>query len=36
VERTVRRRGYLGDFEETVLVSADGPRLLTTARVRRW
>jgi ectoine hydrolase len=36
LERTVRRRGYLGDFEETVLVSADGPRLLTGARVRRW
>jgi Xaa-Pro aminopeptidase len=36
VERTVRHRGYLGDFEETVLVSTDGPRILTTARVRRW
>jgi hypothetical protein len=28
--------GYLGDFEETVLVTGDGVELLTDAVVRRW
>ena len=36
VERSVRHMGYLGDFEETVLVTGDGIELLTDAVVRRW
>ena len=36
VERSVRHMGYLGDFEETVLVTDDGVELLTDAVVRRW
>ena len=36
VERSVRHMGYLGDFEETVLVTDDGAELLTDAAVRRW
>lgn len=36
VERTLQRDGYLGDFEETVLLTEDGPELLTDARVRSW
>lgn len=36
VERSVRHMGYVGDFEETVLVTDDGVELLTDATVRRW
>jgi len=36
LERTLQRGGYLGDFEETVLLTRDGPRLLTDAQVRTW
>jgi Xaa-Pro aminopeptidase len=36
VERTVQRDGYLGDFEETVLLTERGPELLTDARIRYW
>ena len=36
VERTVSRDGYVGDFEETVLITETGSELLTDARVRRW
>ncbi len=36
VERTVTRDGYLGDFEETVLVTEQGTELLTNARIRNW
>jgi hypothetical protein len=36
VERSVRHMGYLGDFEETVLITDDGIELLTDATVRRW
>jgi Xaa-Pro aminopeptidase len=36
VERGVRRDGFSGDFEETVLVTESGPELLTPARIRRW
>lgn len=36
VERSVRHMGYVGDFEETVVVTKDGCELLTDARVRWW
>ncbi len=36
VERSVKRDGYSGDFEETVLVTETGADLLTSARIRRW
>lgn len=36
VERTIRHDGYLGDFEETVLVTPDGPEKLTDATIRYW
>ena len=36
VERTLTRDGYLGDFEETILITDDGPELLTNARLRYW
>ena len=36
VARGVARHGYVGDFEETVVVTEDGARLITDARVRRW
>ena len=36
VERSVRHMGYVGDFEETVVVTRDGCELLTDARVRWW
>ncbi len=35
-ERTIRHDGYLGDFEETVLVTESGPEKLTDAQVRFW
>ncbi|MBM3598248.1 MAG: aminopeptidase P family protein [Alphaproteobacteria bacterium] len=36
VERTLQRDGYLGDFEETVLLTENGTELLTDARMRNW
>ncbi len=36
VERTVRQDGYLGDFEETVLITEEGPVKLTDATIRFW
>ena len=36
IERTLSRDGYLGDFEETILISKDGPELLTNAKLRYW
>lgn len=36
VERSVEKQGYVGDFEQTVLVTATGSELLTHARKRRW
>lgn len=36
VERTLMRDGYLGDFEETVLLTENGTELLTSAKIRRW
>ena len=36
VERTVQRDGFLGDFEETVLLTENGPELLTDARTCNW
>ena len=35
-ERTVQKDGYLGDFEETVHVTEDGPVKITDARIRWW
>lgn len=36
VERTITQDGYLGDFEESVLVTADGYELITNATRRFW
>lgn len=36
VERTIAQDGYLGDFEESVLVTADGYELITDATRRFW
>lgn len=36
IERTIRRDGYLGDFEETVVVTEDGCEKITHARIRWW
>ncbi len=36
VERTVSRDGYVGDFEETVLVTETGCEKITDARMRSW
>ncbi len=36
VERSVRHMGYVGDFEETVVVTRAGCELLTDARIRWW
>ena len=36
IERTLTRDGYLGDFEETILITEDGPELLTNAKQRYW
>lgn len=36
VERSVRHMGYVGDFEETVVVTDDGYELLTDAQVKWW
>ena len=35
-ERTLTRDGYLGDFEETVLLTEHGVERLTDAQVRLW
>jgi len=35
-ERTLTRDGYLGDFEETVLLTQDGVERLTDAQIRLW
>lgn len=36
IERTIQQDGYLGDFEETVLITPDGYELLTDAVARSW
>lgn len=36
VERSVEKHGYVGDFEQTVVVTETGHELLTHARKRRW
>ena len=36
VEKTLSIDGYLGDFEETFLVTEDGPEILTNAIKRTW
>jgi len=35
-ERTISHEGYLGDYEDTVLVTADGLEILTDAQKRLW
>jgi len=35
-ERTLTKDGYLGDFEETVLLTDRGVERLTDARIRLW
>ena len=35
-ERTISHGGYLGDYEDTVLVTNDGLERLTDARKRFW
>ena len=36
IERTISKDGYLGDFEESVLVTPDGYELITNAQKRFW
>jgi len=36
VERSVEKHGHVGDFEETVLVTATGAEKISRARIRRW
>jgi Xaa-Pro aminopeptidase len=36
IERTIRKDGYLGDFEETVVVTEDGYEKITDAKIRWW
>jgi Xaa-Pro aminopeptidase len=36
LEKTLVRDGWLGDFEETVLVTPDGAETITDAVIRRW
>ncbi len=36
VERGIRKDGYLGDFEETVIVTDNGPEKITDAQIRYW
>tara|TARA_B100000676_G_scaffold310598_1_gene377654 strand:- start:431 stop:1600 length:1170 start_codon:yes stop_codon:yes gene_type:complete len=36
VERSVRHMGYVGDFEETGVVTDDGFELFTDARIKWW
>ena len=36
LEKTLSRGGYLGDFEETVIVTEQGVERITDAPIRRW
>ena len=36
LERTVTKDGYLGDMEETVVVTAEGAQKITNAPMRHW
>ena len=36
IERTIRKNGYLGDFEETVVVTENGCEKITGAQMRYW
>lgn len=36
LERTIAAEGYLGDFEETVLVTETGCETITDAKIRNW
>lgn len=36
LERTIAEEGYLGDFEETVLVTETGCEIITDATIRNW
>lgn len=36
IERGIRQDGFLGDFEETVIVTEAGPEKITNAQVRYW
>jgi len=36
LEKTLTRDGYLGDCEETVVITASGPKRITDARLRYW
>jgi Xaa-Pro aminopeptidase len=36
VEKTLMRDGWLGDFEETVVIGENGPTFITDARRRWW
>jgi Xaa-Pro aminopeptidase len=36
IERTITQDGYLGDYEETVLVTTDGYERITNAQPRFW
>jgi Xaa-Pro aminopeptidase len=36
IERTITQDGYLGDFEESVLITPDGYELITNATRRFW
>lgn len=36
LERTIRKDGYLGDFEETVVVTETGCEKITDAQIRWW
>ena len=36
IERTIRKDGYVGDFEETVVVTETGCEKITDARIRYW
>ena len=36
IERTIQQDGYLGDFEETVLITPDGYELLTGCGEAPW
>ena len=36
IERTIRKNGYLGDFEETVVVTEDSCEKITSTQMRYW
>ena len=36
LEKTLAMDGYVGDFEESVLITRHGPEVLTRARMRSW